>query len=113
MTTYRVDPVNDRMVVASWPDLPIHSSASVGPFADTEMVMTAESVLNVVSRYRWHRMLQLWDEGVFTDAEAGPDPIVNLSRSTTVSRSLSPIGDHTNRGGFRVCRRTWFSVMRR
>jgi len=71
------------MVVATWPDLPIHGSASVGPFTGTEMTMTAEGVLSAASRYRWHRMLQLWDEGVFTDAQAGPDPIVNLSRSTT------------------------------
>ncbi len=43
--------------------------------------MTARSVLEAASCYRWHRMLQLWDEGVFTEANAGPDPIVKLSWS--------------------------------
>lgn len=81
MTIYRIDPGDGRALIASWPDLPIHGSATVGAFASAETAMTAQSVLEAASRYRWHRMLQLWDEGVFTEARAGPDPIVNFSWS--------------------------------
>ena len=82
MTTYRIDRVDGRTLIASWLDLPIQGSATVGPFADTAMAMTAQNVLDAASHYRWHRMLQLWDEGVFTDARAGLDPIVGFSPST-------------------------------
>lgn len=82
MTSYRIDPVDGRTLIARWPDLPIQGSATVGSFADTVTAMTVQRVLDAASRYRWHRMLQLWDEGVFTDARAGSDPIVSFSRST-------------------------------
>lgn len=82
MTTYGLDSRNDRLLVASWPDLPIEAYETVGPFADREIAALAPSVLEAASRYRWHRMLQLWDEGAFTDERAGPDPIVASTESS-------------------------------
>ena len=73
MTTYRVDSEDESTVIATWTDLPIKGSLPVGPFAEAKMATTAKSVLNAASRYRWHRALQLLEQGIFTEEEVGSD----------------------------------------
>jgi hypothetical protein len=73
VTTYRVDSEDESTVIATWTDLPIKGSLPVGPFAEAKMATTAKSVLNAASRYRWHRALQLLEQGIFTEEEVGSD----------------------------------------
>jgi hypothetical protein len=73
MTSYGVHPENECMLIATWADLPIKGRLPVGPFAEVKMATTAKSVLNAASRYRWHRALQLLEQGIFTEEEVGSD----------------------------------------
>jgi hypothetical protein len=73
MTSYGVHPENECMLIATWADLPIKCRLPVGPFAEVKMATTAKSVLNAASRYRWHRALQLLEQGIFTEEEVGSD----------------------------------------
>jgi hypothetical protein len=76
MTTYQVtSDGNGHQLVASWPDLPERVNRPVATFKELKLATAAKSVLNAASRYRWHRRIQLLDEGIFTDEQAGPDPI--------------------------------------
>jgi hypothetical protein len=71
MTTYQVTSDQDRHhLIASWPDLPERSSHPVATFQELKLATVAKTVLNASSRYRWHRWVQLLDEGVFPDEVA-------------------------------------------
>ena len=76
MTTYQVTSNRDGyQLIASWPDLPERADHPVGTFEEEKLATAARSVLNAASRYRWHRWIQLQDEGVFTEERAGEDPM--------------------------------------
>ncbi len=75
MTTYQVTSNrNEHELTASWPDLPERANHPVAAFKELKLATVAKSVLNAASRYRWHRWVQLQDQGVFADERAGPDP---------------------------------------
>lgn len=75
MTTYQVTSDGDgHDLVASWPDLPERANHPVATFKELKLATAAKSVLNAASRYRWHRWIQLQDEGLFTDERVGADP---------------------------------------
>ena len=76
MTTYQVTSNRDGYeLIASWPDLPERVDHPVGTFGEEKLATATRSVLNAASRYRWHRWIQLYDEGVFTEERAGEDPV--------------------------------------
>ena len=76
MTTYQVTSNrNEHELIASWPDLPERANHPVAVFKELKLATVAKSVLNAASRYRWHRWVQLQDQGVFTDERVRPDPI--------------------------------------
>jgi hypothetical protein len=75
MTTYKVTSEGSRQhLVACWPDLPERVNHPVAAFKELKLAEVAKTVLNAASRYRWHRWIQLLDEGVFAEDQAGPDP---------------------------------------
>ena len=78
MTTYQVTSNRDGyQLTASWPDLPERADHVVGTFEEEKLAAAARSVLNAASRYRWHRWIQLQDEGVFTEERAGEDLVTS------------------------------------
>ncbi len=75
MTTYQVTSDGDgHRVTASWPDLPGRANHPVATFEELKLATVARSVLNAASRYRWHRWVQLQNQGIFTEERVGPDP---------------------------------------
>ena len=75
MTTYQVtSDGNEHHLIASWPDLPERASHPVATFKELKLATVARSVLSAASRYRWHRWVQIQDQGVFSDERVEPDP---------------------------------------
>ena len=87
MTTYQVtSDRNEHQLIASWPDLPERANHPVAVFKELKLATVAKSVLNAASRYRWHRWVQLQDQGVFTDERAGRDPTERPATATAPTR---------------------------
>jgi len=76
------------------------------------MATTAKSVLNAASRYRWHRALQLLEQGIFTEEEVGSDAAQMEQPAIAQLASDSDWGP-TRRSGCRGCPRVWFLAIRR
>ena len=75
MTTYEVNTGDSvHSLVASWPDLPERADHLVTTFQDVKLAAVARTVLGAASRYRWHRRLQLVDDGVFTEPPPAGKP---------------------------------------
>jgi len=109
MTTYQVTSDGDgHDLVASWPDLPERANHPVATFKELKLATAAKSVLNAASRYRWHRWIQLQDEGLFTDERVGQiRPSVRRQHSSQQALPGHPV----NRLGCRGCRRVRFSAI--
>ena len=103
MTTYQVtSDGNEHELTASWPDLPERANHPVAVFKELKLATVAKNVLNAASRYRWHRWVQLQDQGVFTDERVGPDP---TERPATAQLPQAPRGHPVNHHGCQGCRR--------
>ena len=75
MTTYQVTSEGDgHQLIASWPDLPGTGDHPVATFKELKLATAARNVLSAASRYRWHRWIQLHDQGFFTEERVGPGP---------------------------------------
>ena len=100
MTTYQVTSDRDgHQLTASWPDLPERANHTVATFEELKLATVARSVLNAASRYRWHRWVQLQNQGIFTEERVGPDPTESDGdRTATQGRGASPPGSRRCRG---------------
>ena len=75
MTTYQVTSDRDgHQLTASWPDLPERANHPVATFEELKLAIVARSVFNAASRYRWHRWVQLQNQGIFTEERVEPEP---------------------------------------
>ena len=75
MTTYQVTTEGGgHQLTASWPDLPEPGNHPVATFEELKLATVARSALNAASRYRWHRWVQLQNQGIFTEERVGSEP---------------------------------------
>jgi len=92
MTTYQVTSEGDgHQLVASWPDLPERADHPVASFKELKLATAARNVLSAASRYRWHRWIQLQDQGIFTEERVGPDPSDAPGSSQLATGSGEPV----------------------
>jgi len=110
MTTYQVTSEGDgHQLVASWPDLPERADHPVASFKELKLATAARNVLSAASRYRWHRWIQLQDQGIFTEERSARTRPTRRGARSSRQVPESPF----SRPGYLGCRRTCCSAMRR
>jgi len=72
----------------TYPNVRINPVAS---FKELKLATAARNVLSAASRYRWHRWIQLQDQGIFTEERVGPDPSDAPGSSQLATGSGEPV----------------------